>query len=368
MFAGEVEAHNHKISCGPHWHNLFSTWERRQRQALNGEAGVQVIVWRCHEICGGLGDRQRGILTSFTLAIMTDRAFFIDSPHPVPLQHYFRVASPDLHWVFDEILLANRSVFEESFMDSFPGIGDYAHANLSFYDAYDVVIQKNNFWKPLSILQNPSLQSHKVLRSYPAHILAGCMLNYLLSPVIELQLAVQQMKSRSENIIAVQIRSGDSQAKNLTVLHDVVHHFQKCVNMVSQLSKSEYSVFLTTDSEEVKERFAQAGAALLTFDGPIAHVDGFFGLSHSPHLSFRKAVLDHMMISQSQQLVISRSGFAEFAALRGFKSYYTPPACAESDRIEHYEFPLDLQAGVPATQLNSVQDILRPSFEGRNDT
>ena len=66
------------------------------------------------------------------------------------------------------------------------------------------------------------------------------------------------------------------------------------------------------------------------------------------------------MLSQSPQLVISRSGFSEFAALRGFKSYWMAPLCDDHDRVSHYTFPIDLQAGVPATQLNSLQEILQP--------
>ncbi len=368
MFADQEETARYRSNCGPEWHQLFSKWEQQQRKALMGETRVKIVVWRCEKICGGLGDRQRGILTSFALALVTNRAFFIDSQSPVPLQHYFHLASPDLHWVYREGLLTNRSILEETFMDTLPHVGDFAIANLSYYDAYDIVIQKNNFWKPLSILQNPSWQPVKTTRMYSPHTLAGCMLNYLLSPAAELQNLVQQMKaqqlSKGREIMAIQIRSGDSQSKNSTVLDDLVTHFRSCMMNVSRMSNALFSVFLTTDSTEIEKRFQAIYPDLLAFDGPITHVDGFFGLASEPDLAFRKVVLDHIMISQSQQLIISRSGFAEFAALRGFKSYHTPPSC---NRKQHYVFPNNLQAGVPATQLNSVYNILRPSFEGRGD-
>ncbi len=369
MLSDKSDRQHFRTHCGSRWHQLFTSWEDQQRRALTADPTVKVIVWRCHEVCGGLGDRQRGILTSFALALVTGRAFFIDSPHPVPLHHYFHPASPDLHWAFEDRLLTNRSVFEESFMDMFPSIGDYASANLSFYDPYDVVIQKNNFWKPLSILQNPFLRSRRLLHSYDTHVLAGCLLNYLLVPARQLQSRVQQMKTTQANnaksILALQIRSGDNQVKNATVLNELINSFETCLASVSEASRTIYTVFLTTDSDEVRVRFKQTYPELLEFPGPIAHIDGFFGLQGSPDLAFQKVVLDHIMISQSHQLVISRSGFAEFAAIRGFKSYFIPPLCSHDVRVPHYSFPVDLQAGVPATQLNSLQDILQPSFEGR---
>lgn len=141
---------------------------------------VKIIVWRCTGGCGGLGDRQRGILTSFMLALVTKRAFFIHSTYPVPFEYYFHLARPDLHWVFSQYLLDNRTVLEEDIMNVYPSIGDYKEASLSYYDSFDVVIQKSNFWQPFNILGNPSAKKHKLLRSYEEHVLAGCLLNYTL--------------------------------------------------------------------------------------------------------------------------------------------------------------------------------------------
>eukprot|EP00392_Amoebophrya_sp_AT5.2_P008144 g8163.t1 len=47
----------------------------------------RVLVYRCASIgfCGGHGDRLHGILGLFMLALVTKRAFYIDSPRPLPL-------------------------------------------------------------------------------------------------------------------------------------------------------------------------------------------------------------------------------------------------------------------------------------------
>lgn len=364
MFVKSEDIFKFKQQCGADWHEIFEEWDQRQQRFLRGDLDVKVVVWRCEEICGGLGDRQRGILTSFMLALTTQRAFLIDSRLPVPLHHYFHVANPAIHWLYEEKLIRGRSVFEEVFMDVLPSVGDYASADLSLYDAYDVIIQKNNFWRPLSILENRSVDVSRKMQAIKPHVLAGCLLNYLLVPAVDLQLRIHRLLQQAGNseLVAVQVRSGDNQSKNLTVVDSLVSAFDTCVKSVQG---STPALFLTTDSGDVYDRFQTLHPNMLSFDGQIMHVDGFFGSQTDPDAAFQKVVLDHIMISQAQHLIISRSGFAEFAALRGFRSYFVPPNCGANDMFRHYSFPADIPAGVPAFQLHSVQDVLMPSFESR---
>lgn len=366
MFADPYAASAYKRSCGGHWEVLIRTWEQRQLLAISGDRRVPLLVYRCHEGCGGLGDRQRGMLTTFLLAVVLSRGFLIDSEIPIPLRHYFHFANPDLHWVFDEALVTDRSVLEESFMNTYPPIGDYAEADLSYYDAFDVVIQKNNFWKPLSILQNPVVQSSRwqVLQEYDEHALAGCALNYLLVPERHLMLHVKRTIHKqaelNRGILAVQIRSGDNQEKNDTIIDDLAAIFLTCIDEVQQASHQEYAVFLSSDSDQVASRIASVVPDLLTFPGPILHVDGVFGASDSPDEAFQKVLLDHLMLSSAAELIISRSGFAEYASLRGFKAYRHPQDCS---KIMHYTFPQAIPRATPGV-VNSVNDILGPPVEG----
>ena len=50
-------------------------------------ADKRILVYRCSSMgfCGGHGDRLNGILSMFLLALVTKRAFYIDSPRPLPL-------------------------------------------------------------------------------------------------------------------------------------------------------------------------------------------------------------------------------------------------------------------------------------------
>ena len=180
--------------------------------------------------------------------------------------------------------------------------------------------------------------------------------------LLRVQRAIQSQAERGRRILAVQIRSGDNQAKNDTVMSDLAAIFVNCIEHVQNISDTKFTVFLTTDSDHVAARFTSRFPDLLTFPGPILHLDGFFGASNSPDTAFQKVLLDHIMLSSAAELIISRSGFAEFASLRGFKSYRQPQMC---DTAVHYEFPESLPAGVPAGHLTTIADILQPSFETR---
>ena len=347
--------------CGRDWSKLFVSWERVQRMALNGDRSVKAVVWKCRGSCGGLGDRQRGILTSFVLALVLERAFLIDSEEPVPLRHYFHLADPTLHWVFDESLLTGRSSVTEEFMNSDPPQGHYSTANLSYYDNYDYIIQSNNFWQPFHVLHNPAVSnSVELFRQYDEHVLAGCVLNYLLVPARDIQDQLRRVRSSVSasqgRLLAVQLRTGDSISKNGTVLREYIAMFCDCVRKIQMSRVTRMSVFLTTDSSEAAAMFQAEFPDAIVFAGEIFHVD--IGKPQSPDAAFRKLVLDHMMISHADHLLISRSGFAEYAALRGFKSYYTPMRCDVSSPISHYSLPTRMPPGPPGGDVHSMDSML----------
>ena len=248
-----------------------------------------------------------------------------------------------------------------------PPIGDYATADLSHYDQYDFIVQANNFWQPFHVLRNPSLDlsgSVRKLRQYRYrdHVLAGCVLNYLLVPARDVQTKLQQIRylaaEQRHKLLAVQIRTGDSQNKNSTILTECIQLFQTCVKKLERSSSSPFKIFLTTDSNEALETFREAHPNLLTFAGEIHHVDGPFGAPTSPDAAFRKLVLDHLMISQADEFLISRSGFSEYAAVRGFKPYYTPTSCNVGKPIPHFTMPTSQPSAVSGEDIHSLNVML----------
>lgn len=358
MFSDTTDMQLYERNCGKDWHDMFVAWERQQSRAIKQAKGVKYVIWRCQESCGGLGDRWRGLLTSFMLALVTNRAFFIDNDNPVPLRHYFSIGNPALHWVFDNNILRNKSILEEHIVE-LPSIGDYANANLSLYDEFDVLIQRNTFYQPLNILRNKNI--HHRVEGYEDHTLAGCVLNYLLVPSKSLQAKVGNMKRQvaqsGKRIVAVQVRTGDGQLKSDSILSRLVDQFQFCINNISIHSEKPVQVFLTTDFENITQLFKRTSIDLLTFEGQVFHLDGDFGDPANIDHAFQKLLMDHLMISHAHYAVISRSGFAELAIMRGFKSYYTPLKCDVKLPIPHYSFPQHNPIPMPSNP-DDIDDVL----------
>lgn len=358
MFADATDAARYQSQCGRRWHkNLFQDWERHQHLALRN--GIdKAVVWSCRQHCGGLGDRWRGLLTSFMLALILRRAFFIDNEMPVPLRNYFHLANPTLHWNFDEAYIDGKTVLRERIIDA-SSIGDYSKANLSLYDDYEVIIQASTFYQPFHILRNAATLG-TVYQSFEEHTLAGCLLNYLLVPSRHLQLQVLNMKrtvtEQRKMLVALQIRTGDGQAKNSTILTELVQRFQECISNITSTS-SGFRLFLTTDSQRVVQLLQKVHPDLLLFSGQIFHIDGDFGSPTDMDSAFRKVILDHMLLSRASKVIISRSGFAELAMLRGFQEYFTPINCHSDDPIMHYTFPSHNPRPVPV-EAASTQELL----------
>ncbi|CAE7340862.1 unnamed protein product [Symbiodinium pilosum] len=63
-------------------------------------ANSKVLVYVCTAMsyCGGHGDRLNGMISAFVLALLSDRAFFIDSQRPVPLSMVLQPRPAGLDW------------------------------------------------------------------------------------------------------------------------------------------------------------------------------------------------------------------------------------------------------------------------------
>jgi hypothetical protein len=89
---------------GNHWNRLFERLKQHQSQMQATHQG-KAIVWRCAGAgCGGLGDRIRGAPSNFFLALLTNRAYFIDHTFPVELSDYFDYADDSISWKYNRCL------------------------------------------------------------------------------------------------------------------------------------------------------------------------------------------------------------------------------------------------------------------------
>jgi hypothetical protein len=71
--------------------NRLTEWQGLHAQMISGEKPFRAVVWTCSASgdpprCGGHGDRLKGIVSAFYLAVLTNRAFLIDYSRPHQLE------------------------------------------------------------------------------------------------------------------------------------------------------------------------------------------------------------------------------------------------------------------------------------------
>jgi hypothetical protein len=155
---------------------------------LSGRRRLRAVVFSCESgsLCGGFGNRLRGMVTSLLLAQADNRAFFIADIDFYEYSHYFQLAEFNYstrvqHLISDQ----NLSVRRQSFMD----IGGYsalqtADLNISHVLQHDIEFIHTN-GLATEFLQNPVYTDlTKQLRLQPHHPqhTVGCSLRALLHP------------------------------------------------------------------------------------------------------------------------------------------------------------------------------------------
>jgi hypothetical protein len=325
--------------CGVFLEELARSYVPIQKDFVENRNG-KALVYTCWGLCGGMGDRIRGITTAFLQAVLTNRAFFINHTSPAPLSEFFEFADQSISWEFNESLVTGMNFTDERFMDKFK-IGKYRYRTENFHRTMKDQVHYLHINQPLQsyLTWNPHLA--KELRKY--HLdkvnyldLPGCIMEYVLKPRGELKTMMENLSSRyleQNNVIGIQVRTGgDGQWLNepSRVPRSDLDYFWNCAKRIEdeELQGLPVKWFLTTDSEFVRnESIARFGTEkIFTIEGDIVHVDKTDTTDkRQASQGMLKTLTDLLLLSESNKLIVSRSNFAEIAALRTFKGAFVYP-------------------------------------------
>ena len=82
-------------------------WVDRHAERRRGTLPERSLVFVCHHGGGGLADRQKGMLFTFWMSFLLDRALYLDYTHPVKLE---TVYEPNrINWVAPAGLQVNHT-------------------------------------------------------------------------------------------------------------------------------------------------------------------------------------------------------------------------------------------------------------------
>eukprot|EP00117_Sycon_ciliatum_P047630 scpid53506/ scgid34009/ len=102
------------------WINLLNKHSRLQQEICSSRRPLSAVVFYCQRPCLGIADGIRGFLVAYALAVITNRAFLINSPNHFPVESYLDLAKNvsllpgeigTVNWHVESCLPAAKGVF-----------------------------------------------------------------------------------------------------------------------------------------------------------------------------------------------------------------------------------------------------------------
>ena len=311
-------------------------WDRAMRVggALQAKG---LVTYQCQGgLCGGLGDRLYGMITSFYLAALTDRLFMIDMSYPVALSTYLEPAPGSTNWEFDPVVAAAWS--DKGGQDVLQFIDGFQPALIESKDwrwpataasifTHGNLILANPFWRNQHLRER--FEEAHVPQVRP-HMFARAAIRSLFAPSAAVQAEVDRFWKSfppSEYVtLGVQIRSGDRTTwMDPRRLGDsAVGCFARKVAEILPpavaASGKKPLVFIATDSEAfaglLREqlRAIDPNIDVATDDTyPRSHLDRPNG--QTTFGAYARTFVDFFILAGMDHRLLSRSNFAYVASL-----------------------------------------------------
>ena len=298
------------------------------------------IIYSCHSICFGWGDRLRGITSVYILALLTRRRFMIDMDHPCSISH---VLQPNIiDWRFRKLPHFRRKNRTKLVINTMPLRPKHIRENmtrmiqsedfLSRWSHYDDIEMTTNGVYIADVFRNPHVNASWLLGSLPLkqatqESLFPLLFELLFTPKPVIYHAVERILRRPhQQLTCLHIRLG----KNPSNPHDVKfpHRINLTKIMLEFLAKNRFLIksnktllFVASDSDQaIRQVHREYPKLSISVPGPILHIDNY----DNRNISMRKTLCDGLVrvvvefyiFGECQYSVFPRSGFSLWANRR----------------------------------------------------
>ncbi|XP_053391828.1 uncharacterized protein LOC128554587 [Mercenaria mercenaria] len=289
------------------------------------------LVYTCDhsKLCGGWGDRQKGIVSSFLLALLTNRTFIINMTDPCQLENfllanvynwsicsnYVRTLPKKKFSIFSYVV-GGRKFLKQIKDFNFDRNWTAQVVNLRFNaNVIDQIRQHNQAKVRLNWLLNTTNEEviPKVLHTlFQPH-------QRILDDAVKLHMNTIHGK----HLVCSHIRKGknpsipeDSKRPKGTPNETLIFDFLK---MYSDDRK--YTIYIATDSDEVRRQAEANIRSYINTNRAIVHVDRLGKLKKYKEVAcegFYTVIFEQFILSLCDILVLTRSNFGGIAAyIRG---------------------------------------------------
>ena len=308
-------------------HQITLTKQRlEQRASLSAEinnqtcAKMNFLVYKCldRQMCGGWGDRQKGIISVYLLALLTNRHFVIQYGSPCELTKFLIPKAYDWTLCSQYIRGLPSTEIQNMGWNNLKWLISNISSQNDIFTSPVVIVRTNQIW----ITQ---IQSHpKVAQMIPWAVgktipeVDGLVLSQLFQPSEYLAEGLKTFLDRTstnKQLICTHLRMGKNPTipkDNTRTQPDVIAIFE----FLRQFDKSpKYSIYVASDSEEVRESVKGNFTNGYTVDLPIIHVDRYFKDQRSVACDgLYTVLLEQHILSSCDVLILTRSNLGAMAA------------------------------------------------------
>ncbi|XP_071172370.1 uncharacterized protein [Mytilus edulis] len=276
----------------------------------------KLLVYECAGTCGGLGDREKGILSAFLLSLLTQRTFVVLHRTPCEIKKFFVPRIYDWAKCSASVSKAKSKGFlMVNYIDAHGNLPQ-SFENLRGYDIWKehvVLIHVN-------IRLNNRIMSHPIARETIPWILTsppGFVMSQLWYALFKPEAALfthvdnfinNCTLNNKRKLIAVHIRTRFLQ-KNFGV------HVKNIFSFLDNYQdKSKFTLYIASDNEDIKNQARKRYLNFASLNRNVVHIDhtrvGCDGMY--------TAVFEQLVLSRADVLVMTQSGFSRMAAyIRG---------------------------------------------------
>ncbi|KAK3605356.1 hypothetical protein CHS0354_040944 [Potamilus streckersoni] len=264
--------------------------------------------------CEGWGDRQRAMVTTYLISLITNRTFGIlmDTPCEltktmVPNKINWNISKHDLaHLTSRDFYMHNDQVNNFQFHKKIETVDldkEFSEPVIYFHTTQDYVtaIRRNmNSADRIPWLHKLSLSN-----------IYGIILRNLLSPSDEVQRLVSEFmlkEVRGRTLVCAHIRMGFKEVEKLRTQTNEVGTIW---NFLSDYkNSSDYAIYVATDKNETKEEARQL------FKNGLVDMNGLIEFMHYDVScnGFQNAIIEHIILTKCNILLLTRSSFGITAA------------------------------------------------------
>lgn len=287
---------------------------------------VPLLVYDCSSsFCGGWGDRQKGMVTAFLLALLTKRHFVVQITKPCDIENFLEPAL--YNWkvckqYINQGLQPNETLQQRGILREV--------ARMDFETEWNkriVIIHLNAYGMEKIKLHKYAKERVGWLFDRTNPEIIRMILQALFKPRANLQNEINNfVNSKTENgqtLVCTHIRIGQNPSipRDSKLPTNMFANVSEIFSFLKQYDDgAKYVIYIATDSDDVRQKAFETFANYVNVNRRIVHVDNFKNIQNETEIcdGFNTVLFEHYLLSTCDRLIITRSNFGATAAyLRG---------------------------------------------------